>query len=424
MVTYEAAVKEIEALGMMPERPPSLEPMRKALTRMDAGRRIDPERVVIVAGTNGKGSVSATLEALLLSSGARVGLYTSPHLLETTERIRILGRDISRELFVEACQRVREVCSGIELSHFEMLTLMAVWVFFFRKPVDWAIFEVGLGGRWDATNAVPHSRCVITSLGFDHQNLLGNTIQEIAANKFDIVTPGAQVIHSPLPEQVLALAEEVRSRTGSTWTPAAPWKLRIEPVAPGDCSGDPVYLLATPWGEARIALAGARGAQNSATALTAFQILGFDPGRHLRALGQVRWRGRMERVALPGAPCPVYLSGDHNPQGMDSLLEILPAYPRRKLHLLVGVGRDKDLDGILKGLFELKDARVYLTETPFRGRPLAAYGSWLQRAEGAWKDPGKAIEGVLDRAQPGDRVVVTGSLYLVGEILRLAKSFV
>ncbi len=410
-MTYEEILQELESRGMMPERPPTLDFVRQALDRLRdrEGISLDPKRVIVVAGTNGKGSVCAVLEALLLSAGQKVGLYTSPHLVEVTERIRLSGRDVVWKQFAAAYEAVVAATGDLPLTHFEMLTLMAVWTFA-RENVEWSILEVGLGGLWDATNAVPHQVNAITALGLDHQNLLGSTLSEIALNKFGIVGMDSVVVHSPLPAIVEPLMAETMRRTRSRWVAAPEFQVSVEE------GQDPRFYVETRWGRARLALPGKRGAENAVTALALFAELGFDPSTHLDALSRVRWPGRMERLKVKGAPCLVFASGDHNPQGVQSLLEILPHYPRTHLRILAGVGKDKDCDGVLGPLFALPDATVYLTETPFRGRPLASYGEWQSRAAGAWTDPIEAFTKVLRECRPGELFLVTGSLYLVGAV--------
>jgi dihydrofolate synthase/folylpolyglutamate synthase len=410
---YQQVVQSLEQRGVMPDRAPSLEPTREGLRRLDLGP-IGPERVIIVAGTNGKGSVCATLEALLIAAGENVGLYTSPHLVETTERIRIGGVDVSQEVFCAAHDWVASKTEDLKLSHFEMLTLMAAWVFFSGIPapaVKRAIFEVGLGGLWDSTNAIPHSTAIITSLGLDHQNILGNSLQEIARNKFGVVGAGMAVVHSPLPEAVKELAKQTQEQTRSRWIASAEFG---HDVQTGD--GAPRFEITTRWGRARISLPGKRGAQNTATALTAFETLGYEPSKYLHILKDVRWPGRMEKFEHPRSPCPIYLSGDHNPQGVHSLLELLPFYRRKNLHIVVGIGKDKDLDGVLAPLFALHAASITLTEIPFRPRALADYGPWLDAAEAAIPDPKRALDHAIACATSEDMILVTGSLYLVGEI--------
>lgn len=428
MLSYEKAVHEIESRGIMPDRAPSLDNIQAALTRIGYERfALRPEQVVVVAGTNGKGSVCAALEALTRAAGLRVGLYTSPHLVETTERFRIAGEDIDRVLFSEAFDRVDRCTADLKLSHFETLTAMAAWIFASGErvaPVDRLILEVGLGGLWDATNAIAHRYCVITPLGLDHQNLLGNSLAEIAMNKFGIVGEGASVVHSPLPSELKPLAQNLARRTHSAWHEAAIQPFRVERPAR---EVEPRYWLDTPWGSVENALKGERGALNASVALEA--CLKF-PGwlgqgmvaDQLRAcvpaLSGIRWPGRMQKLENVKTPCPIYLSGDHNPQGVRSLLALLQDFTWKRIHLIVGVGRDKDAEGVLAPLFALPGSRVYLTVTPFKGRRLTEYGPWIERAQGAFESPLQALNQAIQQAESGDLILVTGSLYLVGEVLR------
>lgn len=414
--TYLEIIRQIENRGIMPEGPPTLEPMTRGLERLLPHLKIDPLKTIVVAGTNGKGSVCATLEALFLAAGETTGLYTSPHLEETTERIRINGSDISQELFCHAYQVVETKTKDLRLTHFEILTLIAAWVFYSGEmipPPKWCIFEVGLGGTWDATNAIPHQNCVVTSLGFDHENLLGNTLPEIAANKFGIVTPKAIVVHAPLPPEVQPLAAKIQSATQSEWIECVPYQMKV-------CSKRtlPEFLFQTKWGEAPLALPGLRGAQNSAIAFTLFHRLGFHPKSYLSALKQVKWPGRMEFISIPSSPCPVYLSGDHNPSGVQSLLELLPHYPRKHLYVLVGIGKDKNWNDILLKLFSIPDSSIFLTETPFRGCSIQQYGKWLDHAQSVSPDSLESFKKITEIATAEDMILVTGSLYLVGLLRR------
>ena len=154
-------------------------------------------------------------------------------------------------------------------------------------------------------------------------------------------------------------------------------------------------------------------AENTSVALTLFAKLGFEPSRHLSALSRVSWPGRMERIA--SAPA-VYLSGDHNPQGIESLIELLRHYPRRRLHLLMAIGPEKDMDGLLGPLSTLPDTDLHLTETAYKTRRLDEYGPWLAKVSGKWKNPREALAALTAAALPGDMILVSGSLYLVGEI--------
>lgn len=416
MLTYEEAIEALESRPIMPDRPPSLEQTRRGLEALLKVEPfpIRPERVVLVAGTNGKGSVAATLESLLISAGQSVGLYTSPHLVRTTERIRMNGAEISKTDFAECYSRVIECTSGLALTHFEVLTLMAVEAFFSRQRVEWAIFEVGLGGRWDATNAIPHEWAILTPVGMDHQNLLGNTLEEIAANKMGILDQAKTVIHSPFAPEVEKASAPWRDKADLRWIEAPIDDYELE-VKKGRL---PEFHVQTPWGSSALRLSGKRGAENSILALQAFEALGFSPKENISALSQVNWPGRMQEVHFEDAPCPVLLSGDHNVPGINSLLALLPHYSKKRLHILCGIGVEKDAAEMLTLLEEIPGSELYLTETPFNGLALKNYpAKFLKSVAGADEDPMAMLQKIFTRASEEDLILVTGSLYLVGKIL-------
>lgn len=412
-LAYDDVIKELESRPVFPDRTPNLDVMRQALDRLQLS--INPTKVILVGGTNGKGSVAATLHHLLLQTGLNAGLYTSPHLVDTTERIRLNERDITREEFVKVFAKVNALTFDLRPSHFETLTLMAAWAFFSGElgAFDWVILEVGLGGTWDATNAIPHATNVLSSIGFDHMDLLGDTLPEIARNKFGIISNGGRVYHADFPEDLMRLVAETEEEKKCRFIPAAGFTYKVEASRPGMT---PKFTIKTQWGQAELALPGRRGAENTALALTVFEGLGYSTRHYIDQLRFVNWPGRMERVADPKCPCAVYLSGDHNADGMRSLMELLPSYGRDHLYVLVGVGQAKDMDGILRPLFDLPNTTIALTQTPFRGRPLGDYGSWLDRAQFAHPDPLEAYGALRALAKKRDLLLVTGSLYLVGEI--------
>jgi dihydrofolate synthase / folylpolyglutamate synthase len=426
MKKYRQVIKDLDLRGIMSDRIPSLGPTQAGLEAIGfftwpLYQKIKkaPNTVIVVAGTNGKGSTCATLEALLISAGERVGLYTSPHLMEITERIRISGVDVSEEIFVEAYEHVASHTVHLKLSHFEMLTLMSLWCFGSgqRLPiVDRMILEVGMGGTWDATNAVPHGVSVITALGMDHENFLGRNLVEIAKNKFGIIGEKNQVFHQPLPSEVKTLAAETKSRTNSQWTQALPLSSAIETR-----NGEPVWTIEYGGQTQTLQLPGTRGVENTALALTVFQGLGYDVSAHLTALEKVVWPGRMERLTFKGNP-NVYLSGDHNAQGIESLLELLKSYRFDTLHVVLGVGKEKDFEFILKKLKSLSKTKIYLTETPFRGRKINEYGSYLSQVDYCNADFEKTFEQAHEKCRPNDMLLVTGSLYLVGDVRKYIKS--
>lgn len=411
----------IERYGVMPDRAPSLAPIQGALQEMGLYEYLRPDRTVVIAGTNGKGTTTATLTHLLRSAGQRVGMYTSPHLVSITERIQTEGRDITQNEMLDLFEKVRAPMERWKLSHFEVLTLMMA-EFFYRSgpPLDWFVIEVGMGGSFDATNAIHHQFCVITTLGMDHEKFLGPGLINVARNKFGIIHPagpnslkGCDVVYSPLPPEALEPKRESEVRTQARWHAAPPVQSqRIPADAPGE---EPQFFIDSPWGKAQLSLAGKRAALNTATALKTFEVIGFDPTNYLASLKSVHWEGRMSCRSIDDKK--VYFSGDHNPQGIESLVELLADYRWNRLFLVVGIGIEKDAEGILGLLRALPKSEIHLTETPFRGKSKSDYGNILSEAKSFHPDPMEALRFCLNQATPGDMTIVTGSLYLVGHIL-------
>ena len=410
---FNEIVQYLESLSIMPKTMPGIDKIRNAVNEKSWWSSVQSKKIITVAGTNGKGTTCAALEALLLSAGKKVGLYTSPHLIQTTERIRLNGLDISEDQFVDVFLRNKNLIQKYELTHFEALTLMAADVFF-TSNLDYIIFEVGLGGTYDATNVFPNHYCMITKLGLDHQNILGNSLLEIAKNKFGIVKNNSVVVHHELPDEVLSEIKLVQNKTSSQWRKASPGKSSYQ-------NGQ--WLIDCEWGRFKINIPGSRSCENAMTALTLFSELGFKPQDHLSALGHVRWPGRMQQFNGWNLKCPMYLSGDHNIQGVQSLLQILEQMSWNKLHLIIGIGQDKDCNEMLELLLSLSRVNIYLTETPFKGRRLSDYPEAIKsRALVQSVDLEVIRQRLIESTSHNDLVVVTGSLYLVGLLLKTYQS--
>lgn len=418
MSAYIQTVKFLESLQIMPKTMPGLDKIKAALLETEWYSNIDPNKVVVVAGSNGKGTTCAALECLLLEAEQKVGFYSSPHLISTNERIRLNGKSIAEEDFVNVFEQCAELIKKFSLSHFEALTLMAGHYFFsdeWSHNLDIVIFEVGLGGTFDATNAFPHKFCGITKLGLDHTNILGNDIVEIAKNKFGIITKKSIVVHHKLPDEVTELKNKVQKETNCNWVQAEPYNLEVK-----EQRGIPRYFMSYNDNKFEINIAGERAAENIMTAICLFQVLGFDSDEYYSALNKIHWKGRMQRLDIKGIKCPVYLSGDHNEQGIDSLLSILKDFKWKRLHLVIGIGVDKDANAMLDKLTQLIDIQLYLTETPFKGRKVDEYPEkYKQQSIFFHQDVKQVLQVISEKADSEDLVLVTGSLYLVGEVLSL-----
>ena len=310
-----------------------------------------------VAGTNGKGSVCAFLDSMLRRAGKRTGLFTSPHLITTAERMKVDGRDISREDFVRIFDRlmtvVRTRMAGgrPHPTYFEFLYLMAM-IWFGEQGIEYGVIETGLGGRLDATNVIAHPvLTIITSISYDHMEILGHTIPEIAAEKAGIIKEGVPVICDGSDDEALAVIRQQ----------AAAKKAPCRVVFPGHLKkllndGKKVdFYIEDMYNEGygrriRVSLNTAAEYQmmNSALALTAMRYLLPEAGEDLllEGLAAMHWPGRLEEV-LPG----IYVDGAHNPGGIRSLTRsLLAGFADRRIYLIFAVASDKDYGEMIREL--------------------------------------------------------------------------
>lgn len=393
----------------------------------------DPHRAVPcahIAGTNGKGSTAAMLESILRAAGLRTGLYTSPHLERVNERIRINGEDVSDDDFAAAWTVVHSKIEALMASgglaahptYFECVTAMAFFIFA-EKKLDFAVYEVGLGGRLDSTNIVTPEVAVITSIDFDHEGLLGHSIAEIASEKAGIIKPGITVVSSAeRPEARTVIAERCRRLDARLIEIDSTYRVRfthsIDGRYPGIAvprrGGGAILRLEPP-------LPGRFQVRNALAAATAARVLaerGFPLSDENIELGirSVRWPGRLEKLSEHPT---VYLDGTHNPAGARELVRFWQEnFSGRRIFLVYGTVRDKAVDEIAGLLFPHAE-RVILT-APRQPRAISAEvlaemaghlaSSFLIEA-----DPQRALERALEMASSEDAVFATGSLYLVGE---------
>jgi dihydrofolate synthase / folylpolyglutamate synthase len=388
---------------------------------------------VHIAGTNGKGSTAAMLESILRAAGLRTGLYTSPHLERINERIRINGENISDHDFAAAWTPVHSTIESLlaagELpahpTFFECITAMA-FVAFASHAVQFAIYEVGLGGRLDATNIVVPEVAIITPVDFDHENYLGHSIELIAAEKAGIIKPGGLVVSaSQRPEARAVIGEQ-----------SARMKARLVEIDSAfhledqqNCGGlhSAIAVSTNPQKSLSLklapALAGAFQIQNAHTAATAAVLLGergfpVDPAAIERGVATAKWPGRLERLAQHPA---LYLDGTHNPSGARELLKFWNEnFATGKIYLVYGAMRDKAVDEIAGLLFP--HAEVVILTEPRQPRAISApllaemTGHHAEQIE-IVRDPAAALERALALARPDGAVFATGSLYLAGDLL-------
>ena len=354
----------------------------------------NPERAfpaVQIAGTNGKGSTAAMLDSICRVAGIKSGLYTSPHLVSITERIRIGGEQISENDFARYVSTVREASEKIEAlpTFFEQMTAVALLAFR-EAGIDLAILETGLGGRLDSTTAAQAKIVAITRIAMDHEQYLGETIESIAAEKAAIIRPGVTaVIGKQQPEALSVLLQRCRE-TG------------VEPIL-------------TDTTNIRVGLRGRHQLENAAVAIRLAECLAIPRDAIVKGIDTAQHPGRLELIAHEP---PILLDGAHNPAGAEALRDYLDEFGRRPLTLVFGAMNDKKLDRIGAILFPLAD-NLILTEVD---NPRAASPATLEAIATRFSNGVSTFNSVRDARRAALRITpregmicVTGSLYLIGE---------
>src|SRR5580658_8386693 len=308
-------------------------------------------RWIHVAGTNGKGSTCAMIEAGLRAAGVRTGLYISPHLIEPTERIQILGQPVSQEQFARAFDRVRDTAEamlkagGIDMhpTYFETVTAMA-FVLFAEAKLDRVVLEVGLGGRLDATNVVAPELCVITPIDYDHQVFLGDTIEQIAAEKAGILKPGVPAVFA---EQRPEAEGVLRDHARGPYTLSRDWAITDLAI---DARGSRFRLRGLP---VVCPLAGEHQVENARVAAIALAELGFSP----EGIAATHWPGRLEHVSEQPE---IIIDGAHNPAGVRALVAYIRRFysGRRRVWIVCGALGDKAVAEMASILFPLADRLI------------------------------------------------------------------
>jgi dihydrofolate synthase/folylpolyglutamate synthase len=416
-MTYAEAVARILAL-----RGGERAGMRPGLERIEAmldaiGRPEQAFTIVQVGGTNGKGSISAMLAAILQAAGRRVGLYTSPHLAHYRERIRVDGRPISESDFVDGVDALGTLITRLDLTVFEAGTALAL-DHFCRERVDVAVLEVGLGGRLDATTVGKPRLVVLGPIDYDHQHELGDTLTLIATEKAAIIRSGVAFSARQHPE-----AEAVITRRAAEAGVPLSLEGRDLRVTPLDftLAAQRLHLEGPDWRIPDVAcgLLGVYQPGNALLAAAAARELGADEGAIRAGLRGARWPGRFQIFRRDPL---VILDGAHNPAGARALAASLRAYfPGRPVTFVIGVLADKDAGGILAALRPLA-ARVILTAS---ANPRAAPPDALRALlpAGARVDTARSPQDALTMAiaeDPRGIVCVAGSLSLIGDVLAAA----
>ena len=464
-MSYESAVCRMFALGHELAQTPShkfdLAHMRVLLEAMQHPERRFPS--VLIAGTNGKGSTAATLASILHASGLKTGLYTSPHLIRINERIRVNGQEIGDDEFARLHAEVDAAAEKLaergvlpwHPSFFEMMTAIA-FEHFAREKVEIAVLEVGMGGRLDATNVVEPRISVITDISLDHQKFLGNTVGEIAREKVGIIRAGGVVVTLPQQPEANDVIGNTILELGARGVSAVAY---VPPVSPGSADylvanggkalradgtkeepKDAKYIYRYPLNVmahqivVETALVGRHQLRNVALAIAAAEELskqGFSaitPQTIESGIRETRWPGRFQVMTAQAGWPEIVLDVAHNPAGAWALRSALSErYGDRPLLFVFGAMRDKAISEMTEILFPLAELVIATrAENPRSATPeeIQQAGSRTGAEIALAADAASALQQARAwaAAKPGAIIVVTGSIYLVGEAMQALGS--
>lgn len=411
------------------ERMMSLHPKIIDLTLDRMTRLLDalgnPEKhmppVIHLAGTNGKGSTQAMIRAGLEAVDDRVHAYTSPHLARFHERIRLAGKLISEDALTEILDECIAANDGITITYFEITTCAALLAFS-REAAEYTLLETGLGGRLDATNVVEVPRlCVITPISVDHQQYLGETIEEIAGEKAGILKRGVYCVVGPQEDAALEVIEAHAAKVGAALlVHGQHWQVWEE-------NGRLVYqdengLLDLPLPN----LIGAHQVQNAGAAIATLRALGKSEAACEAAITTAEWPARLQRLrqgplVQAAGQAELWLDGGHNPAAGHALVEALQRLPKRNTYLICGMLNTKDITGYLAPLAQLADG---LYGVSIEGEAATLKASETVTAANTVNLPAEESASVADAIatiaskDPSARILICGSLYLAGRVLR------
>lgn len=423
-MTYQEAVAYLYGIPRFTKKH-TLEHTREFLRRL--GEPQKGQRIIHVAGTNGKGSVCAYLQAMLMAEGKRVGFFTSPHLVYVNERIRVNGQQIDNDSFLRAFTRVKETVDGMALegishpSYFEFLFGMGM-IAFAEQELDYIILETGLGGRLDATNAIEEPvLSVITSISLDHTRYLGDTVEKIAWEKAGIIKRGIPVICDGSEPEALVVLRRQADALGARCREITNHAFKIKEIGDNHIAFSRVnaYDKGVMW---QLHNCGIYQAMNASIAIAAMEELLPLGEQHYevwqRALASVTWEGRMEEV-IPG----VFVDGAHNPGAIRGFVETIQALGNREKPVFIFAAvEDKDYESMIRTLCQEMTAKAFVvTEIGENRKVSAAVLAEIFRKHTdapVYEEPEvkEACQKALALREEQGKVYVLGSLYLVGSV--------
>jgi len=390
-------------------------------------------KIIHIAGTKGKGSTAKMLQSILTCAGYKTGLFTSPHLIQVNERIQIDGSAITDEELAEAIENLKPAVAKLsqmpklgELTYFELLTACALW-HFAQKKVDFAILEVGLGGRYDATNICQPILAIITSIGYDHTDILGSKLSQIAQEKAMIIKPDAKVIIAPQKDEAWAvLKERIEQMSAKAFPLEKYYSWQVEKITSEKME---VKITGTArQGIFELALLGVHQAINAGLSILACDILSeskfsIPESAIKQGLKKAYLPARFQQVEFWGKK--FIIDGAHNPESAQALVDTLErVYPEQGWNFIVGLSQDKDVQGFFAPI-KKRAKRIVICQTgisrsapPEKIYPALADFSGEVIFEPRLK---KAVRQLNHLAKKDELIIIAGSFYLAGEALKWMK---
>ena len=377
--------------------------------------------VIHIAGTNGKGSTQAMIRAGLETDGKSVHAYTSPHLARFHERIRLAGTLITEKALTEVLDRCYSANGTDPITYFEITTVAALLAFA-ETPADYTLLEVGLGGRLDATNVIDAPKItVITPVDLDHQSFLGDTLTAIAGEKAGIIKRGIPCVVGPQHDDSIEVIEEVARKRGAPLLAYGQhWHVSQE-------RGRLIYQDETGLLDLPLpALPGPHQIMNAGAAIATLRALGMDEAACEAAVTQATWPARMERLTtgalvVRAKPAELWLDGGHNPAAGKALAATLRQQPPRPTHLICGMLNTKDISGYLSPLAAVADTLTGVSIPGEANTIPAAETAQIAQTVGLTSTTAETVEAAIDAItaqDPNARILICGSLYLAGHVMR------
>jgi dihydrofolate synthase/folylpolyglutamate synthase len=383
-------------------------------------------KTIHVAGTNGKGSVSHLIASILQENGYRTGLYTSPHLYDFRERIKINGKMIPKETVIHFTEKMKPLIEAIEPSFFELTVGMA-FEHFSSEKVDYAVIETGMGGRLDSTNVINPLISIITNIGFDHMSILGNTLEKIASEKAGIIKANVPVVIGKKDMATAPVFERFSNHMNAPMLFAEDcFQTRVDSMEDGLITIETTEKSASNTKRLTTPLSGIYQTENTGTVITAvkkMRELGIDIGEEavlngfLNVIKNTGLHGRWEFISKNPA---VILDVAHNPAGIQKLCEQISITPHKQLHIILGMSNDKDVKGILELLPVHANYGFTKADLPraMNSHELAEAARSKGLKGECYPNVNEALHEIRRNAAEEDMIIVCGSIFVVGEVDR------